>query len=286
MPYLLLCSWMLLFQELHRNGGHPNRVCRTLSLWRYYRDYFPISLIKSVDLDPSKKYIFGYHPHGIIGVGALGTFAFNEVFEEQFPEIDVRLLTLNINFRVPLWNFLLTLLGLCDASKESIFAALSGPGKAVALVLGGAKESLDAHPGYHTLTLKNRKGFVKIALQTGACLVPCYAFGENNIFDQMDNPKGSKIRAWQDYLQQAFGFALPLTYGRGIFQYGFGLLPKRNPIRVVIGKPIELPKIKREDITNADIIKYHQMYMDQIQEIYDLYKDEWARARVGSIVFK
>lgn len=285
-PYLLLCSWMLLFQEFHRNGGHPNRLVRTLPIWRYYRDYFPISLIKSVDLDPMKKYIFGYHPHGIIGVGAIATFAFNEVFEKKFPEIDVRLLTLNINFRIPFWNFLLTLLGLCDASKESIIAALSGPGKAVALVLGGAKESLDAHPGYHTLTLKNRKGFVKIALQTGACLVPCYAFGENNVFVQMDNPKGSKVRAWQDYLQQVFGFALPLTHGRGIFQYGFGLLPIRNPIRVVVGKPIELPMIKREDITNADIVKYHELYMDQIKEIYDLYKEKWAKARRRSIIFK
>jgi len=285
-PYLALCLWMLLFQEFHRNGGHPSRFCRQLPIWRYYRDYFPISLVKSVDLDPSKKYIFGYHPHGIIGVGAMATFAFNEVFEKEFPNIDVRLLTLNINFRFPFWNFLLTLLGLCDASKESIIAALSDAGKAVALVLGGAKESLDAHPGYHTLTLKNRKGFVKLALQTGACLVPCYAFGENNVFVQMDNPKGSRIREWQDYFQQVFGFALPLTHGRGIIQYGFGLMPMRNPIRVVVGKPIEIPKMKREDITSADIIKYHQLYMDQIREIYDLYKEQWARARRSSIIFK
>jgi len=285
-PYLTLCLWMLLFQEFHRNGGYPSRFCRKLPLWRYYRDYFPISLVKSVDLDPLKKYIFGYHPHGIIGIGAMGTFAFNEVFEKEFPNIDVRLLTLNINFRFPFWNFLLTLLGLCDASKESIIAALSGPGKGVALVLGGAKESLDAHPGFHTLTLKNRKGFVKLALQTGACLVPCYAFGENNVFDQMDNPKGSRIRAWQDRFQQAFGFAVPLTHGRGIFQYGFGLMPRRNPIRVVIGKPIEIPMMKREDITSADIIKYHQLYMDQIRDIYDLYKDKWAKERRRSIIFQ
>lgn len=285
-PYLIVCSYMLFFQEFHRNGGYPSRIVRHLPLWRYYRDYFPISLHKSADLDPSKKYIFGYHPHGIIGVGAIGTFAFNEVFEKTFPKIDVRLLTLNINFRVPFWNFLLTLLGLCDASKESILAALSGPGKAVTLVLGGAKESLDAHPGFHTLTLKNRKGFVKLGLQTGASLVPCYAFGENNVFEQVDNPKGSKIRAWQDRFQQVFGFTLPLTHGRGIFHYGVGLMPRRSPIRVVVGEPIDVPKMKRKDITSDILDKYHQLYMNQIRDIYELYKDQWARRRKKSIIFK
>lgn len=40
-------------------------------------------------------------------------------------------------------------------------------GNAVIIVVGGAAESLDAHPGSTTLTLKDRKGFVKMALKTG-----------------------------------------------------------------------------------------------------------------------
>ena len=48
---------------------------KRLQLWRWMRDYFPVSCIKTTDLDPSRNYIFGYHPHGIIGLGAWINFA-------------------------------------------------------------------------------------------------------------------------------------------------------------------------------------------------------------------
>lgn len=35
------------------------------------------------------------------------------------------------------------------------------------IVVGGAAESLDCAPGMNSVTLKNRKGFVKLALKQG-----------------------------------------------------------------------------------------------------------------------
>jgi 2-acylglycerol O-acyltransferase 2 len=40
-------------------------------------------------------------------------------------------------------------------------------GRILTLVVGGAAESLFAHPGLNRIVLKNRKGFVRIALKTG-----------------------------------------------------------------------------------------------------------------------
>ncbi len=42
-----------------------------------------------------------------------------------------------------------------------------GMGNAVVIVIGGATEALDAHPGMFELTLKRRKGFIKMALKHG-----------------------------------------------------------------------------------------------------------------------
>ena len=42
-----------------------------------------------------------------------------------------------------------------------------GVGNAATIVVGGAEEALEARHGAYKLTLKNRKGFCRIALTTG-----------------------------------------------------------------------------------------------------------------------
>jgi len=125
------------------------------------------------------------------------------------------------------------------------------------IVIGGAAEALNARPHTHDLTLNNRKGFVKIALENGlvsllaffssfycsilplnrAALVPVYSFGENDVFDQLlPNKQGTSIRHIQERLKRKLGFSMPLFVGRGIFQYDFGFLPKRRQM-VSVGWP-------------------------------------------------
>lgn len=42
-----------------------------------------------------------------------------------------------------------------------------GSGNAVVIMVGGGAEALLCHPGATTVLLKQRKGFVKVALETG-----------------------------------------------------------------------------------------------------------------------
>lgn len=59
--------------------------------------------------------------------------------------------------------------GLFPVTRRAIGYLLSqrGTGNAVAIVIGGAAESLSCRPGVTTLILKNRKGFVRMALRHG-----------------------------------------------------------------------------------------------------------------------
>jgi len=231
-----------------------------------------------LDSSGETSYLFGYHPHGILGFGAVGTFAMmTSGFQRLFPGVDVRILTLKINFYVPFLDLFLSFLGVCDASRESCNAILGDEEdrKSLCIVLGGAKESLEAHPGLMKLYLAKRKGFVKVALENGATLVPVFGFGENELFDQVDNPEGSVIRKIQTKLQQRMGFAIPIFSGRGVFQYNFGLLPKRIPIDVVFGKPIACPKMTKHEITPDIVDKYHSLYCAELKNLFDEEKHKY-----------
>jgi hypothetical protein len=86
------------------------------------------------------------------------------------------------NFRIPLYRDIMMLHGMASVSKPSCKNILSkGAGEAITIVIGGASESLSAHPGTADLTLKKRFGFVKIAIREGADLVPVFSFGENDV---------------------------------------------------------------------------------------------------------
>ncbi len=54
-------------------------------------------------------------------------------------------------------------------SRESIewITTKQGKGNAAVIVIGGAEESLEAYPGHYYLTLKKRKGFIRMAIKTG-----------------------------------------------------------------------------------------------------------------------
>ena len=100
---LLYLSWTYLVEwKTPERGGRDLLInfVRRLSVFKYMRDYYPITLVKTCDLDPQKNYIFGYHPHGAFTEGAsirLNTEAcgFSDRFPGIIPHLSVTSGTLN-----------------------------------------------------------------------------------------------------------------------------------------------------------------------------------------------
>jgi len=277
---IIYVSWIAIYdKKTPKSGGRRSNFVRGLAVWNYYRDYFPISLIKTADLEPQANYIFGYHPHGIIGCGAFCNFATEaNGFSKLFPGIKPYLLTLNVQFFWPFLRAYIMSCGLCDVSRESINWVLTenGKGNAAVIVIGGAEEALDARPNIHRLTLKNRKGFCKMALKTGSHLVPCFSFGENELFNQAENPVGSKTRIFQDVFKKIFSYSPPFVYGRGVFNYNFGLMPFRRPVTTVVGKPITVPKVDNPTVEEID--ELHSAYVSALSNLFDHHKKKYIGA--------
>ncbi|KAG6381771.1 diacylglycerol acyltransferase [Boletus reticuloceps] len=213
----------------------------------------------------------------------MATFATEATgFSLAFPGIQPHLLTLTNNFNVPLYREIIMALGISGVSKRSCSNILKrGAGQAIAIVVGGAAESLSARPGTADLTLRRRLGFIKIAIQHGADLVPVFSFGENDIYEQMPSEKGTTLHGIQKKFQFMFGFTLPLFHGRGLLNYNLGLMPYRRRIVSVIGRPIHVQQCDKPSI--EEVTRVQTLYIEELTRIWNTYKDEFAKTRTREL---
>lgn len=150
-------------------------------------------------------------------------------------------------------------------------------GRAITIVVGGARESLDAQPYSLRLVLKRRKGFVKLAIRTGADLVPVLAFGENDLYDQVTSDTHPKVHKLQLMVKKFCGFTVPLFHARGIFNYDVGMMPYRRPLNIVVGRPIKV--VETASPSQEEIDRVHEEYVTELESIWTQWKDKFAPDR-------
>jgi len=278
MSVCYLC-WYIPDRSICNRGGRRWQWMREWGIWKHYTNFFPIEVVKTAELPPEHNYIMGYHPHGILCAGAFASYATEGTnWKQLFPGLTPTLLTLEMLFWIPFYRELFLCSGACSATKASMDHLLGTEdrGRALCLVIGGAPESLDCHPGDVVLHLEKRRGFAKMALRHGTSLVPTFAFGETDIYDQIPNKPGSWIRTIQDYMREnVFGIPLCGIMGRGIFQYSFGIVPFRLPIFLVVGAPIHVEAVKNP--TWEQILALQARYKEALTELFNTHKHTYAR---------
>ncbi|XDA89293.1 hypothetical protein R6Z07F_018928 [Ovis aries] len=156
----------------------------------------------------------------------------------------------------------------CEPPEPGFYSVHSQLGQAVVIVIGRAHEALYAIPGEHCLTLRNRKGFVRLALRHRASLVPVYSFAENDIF----RVKGFAPDSWQHLFQITFkkleGISPCIFWGRGLFSNkSWGLVPLARPITTVVGRPIPVPQCPQPPEEQVD--RYHVLYMKAVEQLLE-----------------
>ena len=284
---LTYLTWMIYDLDTCNRGGRTGWILnfvRGWRIWKHYRNFFPVKLIKTVDLDRNQNYLLGSHPHGILCSGAFSCFATDGAgFSTLFPGIEPRLLTLEGQFWVPFYRELISGGGCCAATKRGMEALLGKPGGiASVLVVGGAPESLNSDKDKIKLIINRRKGFIKLALRFGVDLVPTFTFGEAFIYGQIPNPEGSLVRKVQDYLQHIVGFAPVMFFGRGIFQYNFGIVPHRKPLTVVVGAPIPVEKVPNPSVEEIAVL--HAKYVAELEALYNKYNPLYGDSNVQLVI--
>lgn len=143
------------------------------------------------------------------------------------------------------------------------------------IAVGGSQEAIHARPGHNLIILKDRKGFIKIAIQTGASLVPVFSFGENDIYDQPLSEPGSKLHKFRNVFKRLTGITPPIVNGRGFLQYSFGLIPRRRAITTVIGAPIDVTL--NHSPTDKEVNDLHLRFVHELEQLFNHHVRQFAR---------
>ncbi|XP_020239181.1 diacylglycerol O-acyltransferase 2D-like isoform X1 [Cajanus cajan] len=224
---------------------------------RHICSYFPITLhIEEVEaFRPNQAYVFGYEPHSVnpIGMIALGHSA------GFMPLAKTKLLASRAIFYIPFMRHTWTWLGFTSVSKKNFISSLAA-GYSCIVVPGGIRETLFMEPGCENVFLKERRGFVRIALEMGLPLVPVFCFGQTDTYKWWKAP-GKLIQNLARILK-----ITPLFFW-GI--YG-SPIPFKIPLYVVVGRPIKVEKNPQP--TMDQVAKVHNQFVDELQDLFNRHK--------------
>lgn len=230
--------------------------------------YFPATLtFEDRDaFEPGQPYVLAYEPHSILPWGMM---LFSRTSSAAVPAAiaSARILMSTACFWVPVNRNLWWWMGCRPASKSGMRRLLA-KGSSVVLCPGGVRECIYMQPGSEHAFLRSRRGFVRLALEAGAPLVPVFAFGQSDQFSYVrlgiDWPYLIP-RSWAVRISRAMGF-LPLL-ACGVWGT---CMPRRVPMHVVVGRPIAMPK----DPNPSDemVERYLSAYIDALQVLFDSHK--------------
>ncbi|KAL9963500.1 hypothetical protein ACROYT_G027011 [Oculina patagonica] len=206
-------------------------------------------------------------------------------FSKTFPGIVPYIGVHSFMGRSPIFRDIAMAVGAVNVHRDSCKFVLTqqGPGHSVAIVIGGVSDALNTCANSYVLTLERRRGFVKLALETGSPLVPVFGFGQNNVFRRL--PKVSLLQTyqterskWEKWAKLFLKACLLVPFAR------FCVMPDSGQITVVVGSPIPVKKV--ENPSEEEINQLHSEYVRKLKELFDEHRDACGESKETELVIQ
>jgi hypothetical protein len=255
------------FDGCERRMGRPVPALRRHACWLLSWRYLGMRVLRTQPLDTSagQQYIFPMSPHGILLLSRLCQYA--GAWELLFPGIDTRVLAASPMFKVPIVRELCLALGAVDASRRTATALLKA-GLSMIVYPGGSREifTTDA-TAPDRVFLSERKGFISLALASGAALVPTYVFNEKHCFKRI-----LIHRAITDAVLKTLKIPLIIFYGRWCTLLPFRPAAEARSLLVVYGAPIPVARVEAPSAAQVD--ELHARYTAALRALYNAHRAE------------
>lgn len=163
-------------------GGALSRLVTRLPIWDAVRRDLQVTYASpgergSFRADPSRRYIFCYQPMGVQARGAWYTFMGKGTDSPVTGLADVKMAIGRVLWATPVVQQVLALFGGCPSSYRALRELLTDESpKSVCITIGGWREA--KYLETYSVVARCRRGFARLALETGAALVPVIGVGE------------------------------------------------------------------------------------------------------------
>ena len=220
-----------------------------------------------------ERFILGMHPHGVVPIQAFLWAAYCDQYmrTDEYGTVYGFGGMASVIFRFPVLRTIMGWLSGVAATYTSLKSGMTGAvfarppvGHNLYMLPGGLAEIFTAKPGTHTAVWKPRRGLCRLALETGARLIPMYVFGGNDFFHQAATGDSTIAR-----LSRKFGASVTFFWG-----WCFLPVPLVPPhgVSIVIGDPLPSRRAAGEKPTDAEIDALHKAYADELNAAFDAHK--------------
>ena len=222
----------------------------------FQRGFNGIRIIHESPLLGESRTMYCFHPHAIVANG-FGV-AMHDL-EQRGIRVAVAAARTLCAFN-PAFRWFVNSYG-CDLiSVDSVHLTRAlQAGKPVALCPGGFEEVMLMKPQKDVVYLSHRKGFVKYAIKFGYSLVPIFAFGESDLYENaFPLPETVKRKCAQ------YGF--PIVVPHGSSWWNFAPCKPEKGMLIVFGQAIHVTQSSSP--TSEQINTIHTKYIEAISVLY------------------
>merc|ERR1719247_928341 len=205
------------------------------------------------------------HPHGMLPLGFCANLL-TCLADDWGATSNTRFAVASFAFWVPGLREFYHALGCIDAGKASLKRALD-KGNTVIVCPGGASEALYTDPDEDVALLSGRTGFIRLAFEHGASVVPAYTFGEADIWLIEKADEGT--------LRERFFLTSQMIFGLGMILVKH-FKPRPVALKTVFGPAIQFPKVA--DPSPEEVDRMLETYKKALTKLFNEHKPHKDRS--------